>query len=457
MNGDVSRNRKPKDLTHWKKFTEDACRTCFKTYTKGFKSSRVFVVFLLHSQSTEVFADACVQLCIHSENYACIAENEAIAKRWQADLMKYHYIKKIEVEKRLAVGLPWEYVGEIIKEITNNEPHVMCKVPTSIGDQVLKIKNELYDLSVVGSNECDNSENFCSPEKLDEFLKMKEAEFYKGGKVDWWNFWSDGVCERDIFKQLCQKVRSALFQEGVEGEIEQGIKTLRLYHQPGSGGTTCALHVLWEFRQDVKCAEIVHLTENTCSQIVKLREFGESIAKDPGPVLLLIDNADRDKTLELLTDLKKHSEMRERFATKLAYCVCLIVDRRSNLRSTGKFEQYDCLYQHLSRHERVLFQKQSEKIQEKHSIRTLIAFNIMKANFDPDFIKENVARLIRDITSKQELFLLRYLSFINVYDISQKRDRIFSIRRSDGYKRRSRLGERFKRSFTRSGGSGAFG
>ena len=422
MNGDFARDRKPEDLTPWKKHREDACRSCFKTYMKGFKSSRVLVVLLLHSQSTDVFIDACAQLCVQSENYACIAENENIAKTWQAGLLKYHYVEKNDIERRVVAGLPWGLVGETVREITDNEPHAMCKVPTSIGDQILTIKKDLYDLSVVGSNECDNSEIVENPAKLNEFLKVKEAEFYKGGKVDWWNFWSEGVCRRDIFSPLYNKVRSALTDKVVVGEIEQGIKTHTLYHQPGSGGTTCARHILWELRKVVKCAEVVHLSDYTCSQIVKLREFGETIRKDPSPVLLLIDNADQDKTLELLTQLKKKSEMRDRSATTKAFCVCLIVDRRSNLSSSamGKHEPFDCLRQHLSRHERVLFEKQNDKIQEKHETKTLIAFNIMKANFDPGFIKENVAFLIKDITSHEELFLLKYLAFINFYDISQK-------------------------------------
>ena len=262
MNGDLDRNLKPEGLTQWKKNAEDACRACFKTYTKGFNSSRVLVVFLLHSKSSDVFIEACAQLCLQSEeNFACIAEDENVARTWQAGLMKYDYVEKTVLDKKIVAGLPWDFVGDI-GEITTQELQTEITVATSIGPQKLSIKKELCDLSILGSNECDNDKIVEDAEKLDEFLKTKETEFYKGGEVNWWNFWSGGVCKRDVISGLCDKIQDALFL-GFGAETEQDIKTLHLNHQPGSGGTTCARQVLWDFREKVKCAEILCFTEST--------------------------------------------------------------------------------------------------------------------------------------------------------------------------------------------------
>ena len=421
MNGDRNRGREPKELRDWKKDTDDACRMCFKTYTEGFKSSRVLLVFLLHSKCSSVFVDACAQLYLQAENLACISEEKSIAETWKAALVKYPFVKKEDLSKHIVAGLPWVITGEKIKEIANKEPQSACKVPTSIGDQVLSIKSELFDLDIVGSNECSDDKLPQDSEKQ-EFLKSKEVKFYKGGEVDWWNFWSESVVKRDLFSQLCKKVKSALFEEGVEGEVEKGIKTVTLYHQPGSGGTTCAKHILWDFRQDVKCAEIVHCTENTCSQIGKLRDFGEIGDYDPGPLLLLIDNMDPEKTFELMTNLKRKSGTRDKNVSKpnAVYCVCLMVERRPNLPNEGmaKDEHYECLRQRLSSREQYLFGKQSEGY-EKDLSDTLIAFNIMKENFDSHFIEEAVTKFIHGITSSEKLFL-KYLAFLNFYDICQK-------------------------------------
>ena len=102
-----------------------------------------------------------------------------------------------------------------------------------------------------------------------------------------------------------------------------------------------------------------------------------------------------------------------------AYCVCLILNRRSNLRKPRKCDRFENVEQKLSNHEQYLFQQQSERLQEKHASHMLIAFNIMKENFDPAFIRETVASLIRDITDSREYFLLKFLAFVNFYDISQ--------------------------------------
>ena len=415
MNGDVNMNCSPRNLQNWRTDLLDAFSACSKTYTKG---NKVLIVFMLHSHTNDVYVEACAHLCEQSENFVCIVQSDTIGKTWQAEITRRDYVDKKRVSEQMVSGLPWNFVAEIVKELTSDEPQTCCKVPTQIGEQMLTIKKELCDLHILGSNECENVKI------ADELLQQKEIEFYKGGKVDWLNFFYDGVCCRDILTSLEDKVRSALQENAIEREITEGINRITLYHQPGSGGTTCARHVLWKFRKRFKCAEITHYTENTCAQIAKLRDFGEPPSEDPLPLLLLIDNLDPEKLAELLTKLRKQAQKRDRNESRSnVYCVCLTAESRSNLPKevADKSDPYECLRQKLSDREEKLFEKQSQILQEKKlACHTLVAFNIMKENFDEEFINKTVGALIEGIWSSKELFLLKYLAFLNFYDVGQR-------------------------------------
>ena len=419
MNGDADTKWNPENLQNWKKDLEDAFRSCSKMYTKG---NKVLIVFLLHSHVTPVYVEACAQLCLQSENFVCIVQDDTIGKAWQAEITRRDYVDKKRVSEQTVSGLSWNYVGEIVKEITSDEPQTCCQVQTNEGEKVLTIKKELCDLHILGFNECENVKI------TDELLQQKEIEFYKGGKVDWFNFHLRGVCERDILHPLEDKVKSALdtietVEYAIEKEITEGIIRITLYHQPGSGGTTCARHVLWKFRKKFKCAEITHYTENTCVQIAQLKDFGESPKKDQLPLLLLIDNLDSEKLAELLTNLRKQAKRDRNESRSKVYCVCLTVESRSNLPKdvAGKSDPFECLRQKLSDGEEYWFEKQSENLQKrKLAGHTLVAFNIMKENFDEAFINKTVGDLIRDIPCNKEKFLLKYLAFLNFYDVGQR-------------------------------------
>ena len=178
MNGDVNTNCSPRNLQNWRTDLLDAFRACSKTYTKG---NKVLIVFLLHSHINDVYVEACAHLCEQSENFVCIVQSDTIGKTWQAEITRRDYVDKMQVSKQMVSGLPWNYVGEIVKEITSDEPQTCCQVQTNEGEKVLTIKKELCDLNILGFNECENVKI------TDELLRQKEIEFYKGGKVDWLN------------------------------------------------------------------------------------------------------------------------------------------------------------------------------------------------------------------------------------------------------------------------------
>ncbi|KAK5893317.1 hypothetical protein CgunFtcFv8_006200 [Champsocephalus gunnari] len=125
-----------------------------------------------------------------------------------------------------------------------------------------------------------------------EILEETEENFYRGAPPEWLNFHISEQAEldgtgspfikRDGYDKLERQIHKL--------RKHPGISIVKLFHQPGCGGTTLAMKVLWDFRKTLRSAV---LTDST-SDITKVAEevvhlFTAGSQGDQKTVLLLVN------------------------------------------------------------------------------------------------------------------------------------------------------------------------
>ena len=157
---------------------------------------------------------------------------------------------------------------------------------------VLKQKDEdfMTALDILSLNQCEKMYDEESQEFRDFRIKVEE-EFYRGGKVKWWNFYfSDKDKEKPFVKRekygnLKRMIRSHL------RDSKNMCDLLNLFHHPGCGGTTLAMHVMWDLRQEFRCAVLKDNTLPETEVASQVRKLMTLESDKPSPVLLLVDDS----------------------------------------------------------------------------------------------------------------------------------------------------------------------
>ncbi|XP_038586831.1 sterile alpha motif domain-containing protein 9-like [Micropterus salmoides] len=126
-----------------------------------------------------------------------------------------------------------------------------------------------------------------------KYLEQTEENFYRGAPPEWLNFHiseqaeSDGTgspfIKRDGYDTLVQQIR--------QRRKLSGTSTVKLFHQPGCGGTTLAMQVLWDLRKTFRCAALTGSTSNisdVAEEVVHL--FTAGSRGHQNTVLLLLND-----------------------------------------------------------------------------------------------------------------------------------------------------------------------
>ncbi|XP_078584352.1 sterile alpha motif domain-containing protein 9-like [Branchiostoma floridae x Branchiostoma japonicum] len=395
--------------------------------------SKVVITFLLFSEDYEIVVDTFRNFDddfkIHRLLY--IAENDAILHGWNTELEKVY--SRDEHKKRGIVGMPWYQVNESIKRYTGAVEEGEGMLPSSTGfDVVLKERDrKLWNyLDVVCKNECENSEKLKDEAELERHRKEKEEEFWKGKKVDWWNFWltenyqavNGQVLRRDNHDTLKDIIVDNL-KGDVEGE-QRSVNIVQLFHHPGAGGSTMARHILWELRKKYRCAVVKSPTVKSCEQILNLYLHGETSGGNP--VLILIDDPDFGEAELREFKSKIQSEIRKRLVEvgkSMPVCVllhCVPSTSAQDLKQQNPTASI-VLEQYLSPRERNWCNQQLE-----HSLNNcperdphqFLSFMIFKedSNSRSTYIEQTVRGILRDIDIAQSAKLvLKYVSLLNKF------------------------------------------
>lgn len=128
-------------------------------------------------------------------------------------------------------------------------------VPSQHGGQIplqTQDRDHLSAFDVVWANKYEGE--MISPAKAMEM----EFEFNKGAPPQWLNFyWAEHenspFVKRDTYQVLKSKISETKMKR-------LSIAHINLFHNPGSGGSTLAMQVLWDLRKHLRCAKILDTT-----------------------------------------------------------------------------------------------------------------------------------------------------------------------------------------------------
>ena len=351
--------------------------------------------------------------------WIAMAENEKLMENWRDELLRRASVDKITLRERCIIGLPWKHLNNIVKEVNNSlRLATKCQLPTSAGAFCYlkeKLRNNLCDLEILSSNECEIDEICRDPLKREKHRRSVEEKFYHGGQVTWWNlyFEQDHVLRRTQQEKIRQSVERLL--EPKQRAEDARVPRFYLFHQPGAGGTTTAYYTLWQFKKRYRCCVVKKITEQTCDQIERLRCFED--LDNPKPPIILIDNLDEEK----IQDLHARLDHREKSDSR-PYCLLFLCVRRANLPNFAGINTVQLKHE-LSEKELEWLNKKYQTLNERFKNnegvdpKLLISFNILKGNFDLEYIERTVREFIDSIEIEKEKYLIKYLSLINAYDI----------------------------------------
>lgn len=288
---------------------------------------------------------------------------------------------------------------------------------------VLKQKDRdlLTALDILCLNQCEKVYDENSPEFQDFRIKTEE-EFYRGGKVKWWNFY---FCDKDKEKPFIKRDKYDKVKKMIRSQLRDSnmCVLLNLFHHPGCGGTTLAMHVMWDLRKEFRCAVLKDKThpQEVASQIIKLMKLESG---KPSPVLLLVDDSkEKEIPYDLVNCIRKAVEDSTNTTLDDARnCKVIILNC---VRSHSPKEQYkqqsttqsQFITASLTPEEQREFEKKLEELKEDHEKpENFYSFMIMKSNFDEKYVDDITRNTLENFdVSTKEGRLFAYLALLNTY------------------------------------------
>ncbi|KAJ0032893.1 hypothetical protein NQD34_002974 [Periophthalmus magnuspinnatus] len=284
---------------------------------------------------------------------------------------------------------------------------------------VLKQKEEdlMTALEVLCVNQCEKIYNENS-EQFKLFKLKEEEEFYRGGKVKWWNFY---FCEKDKERPFIKRDKYKNVKMMITTQLKDPKNTcdvLTLFHHPGCGATTLAMHVMWDLRKELRCAVLKDnkvSKEEVVHQIIKLMKLEH---EKPCTVLLLVDDS-KDTTYELVNFIQKTVSNMNIDYTHPFKVIILTCVRSHSPKNQYKDHNTPCQYltTSLTAEEQQDFEKKLKELEKTHSKPdNFYSFMLMKSNFDPRYTRDLASNTLESFdmsTKKAKLFA--FLALLNTY------------------------------------------
>ena len=444
-------NTEPLPPVQWKRNRSDSFKKAVQFFGSEIPRGRATVVFLLFSEDIDIILEAADEFFMRfTDNWLCVAESSKIGGSWTKELKRRNCDES--PEERTVAGLSW---GEVNKTVTVIKPvkrQTTRMIASSRGIPVIldpATINELTDFAVLGYNECEDEYKELARTERESLVRDEETKFYRGRSPSWWNFFFEKqVCHRDIHDDLRQLVRESLNSTSNDRVVDE----VCILHQPGAGGTTSAKHILWDLRNEYRVAAVHSCEEygsldkirRLAKQILDFYQYEELEDTRRKPVLLLLDKPELETKTLLYRELKemakrlRHYSEQNRLVCVFLVCSRLIQIESAEQSTTTTHQEHQRMQQSkrgdknvslrhiLSQKEWDWFQGKYKELQKKFKEasqndsvdpRLLISLNIMKENFDKDFIQRMVKEFVADITDENERKLLKYISLVNVYDL----------------------------------------
>uniref|UniRef100_A0A3Q3KF51 Pyrin domain-containing protein n=1 Tax=Monopterus albus TaxID=43700 RepID=A0A3Q3KF51_MONAL len=289
---------------------------------------------------------------------------------------------------------------------------------------ILKQKDEdcMTALDILCLNQCENIYDENSSEFQDFRVKVEE-EFYRGGKVKWWNFY---FCDKDKEKPFVKRDKYETMKKMIRSLSKESkpCDLLNLFHHPGCGGTTLAMHVMWDLRQEFRCAVLKDNTLPKTEVAVQVSRLMKLDSEKPSPVLLLVDDSkETENAHDLVHCIYKDAVVDGSVVNVNDAPSCKVIVLNC-VRSCSPKEQYQrittpsqYITASLKPEEQKDFEKKLKELKETHEKpENFYSFMIMKSNFDKKYINDLARNTLESFdfsTKKAQLFA--FLALLNTY------------------------------------------
>lgn len=357
------------------------------------------------------------------ENILCICVNSHIYQRWK-DLLQTRLTIADELTNHSISTLNLELINSTILKLKPVTQSLRRFLPSHGFSSIILEKKEediLTALEILCENECKDTDIEKDKSKFQEFKKLKEEHFYRGGKVSWWNFYfssenySSAFVKRDSYEKL--KVLIKCWAESPKPEFA---KIINLYHHPGCGGTTLAMNVLWDLKKNFRCAVLKNKTtdfEEIVEQVTKLITYKATSHEDYFPVLLLVDDFEDQENVYVLQNAIDSILGEKGLRYEKTLVIILNCMRSQNPDETAKLADSIALTYQLSSKEQRAFEAKLEEIEKQHkNCENFYSFMIMKSNFNKMYIEKVVRNIVKgqNVDSKEGQ-LISFLALLNSY------------------------------------------
>nr|XP_046235908.1 sterile alpha motif domain-containing protein 9-like [Scatophagus argus] len=253
--------------------------------------------------------------------------------------------------------------------------------------------------------------------------RQTEEAFYRGAPPKWLNFYISEQNELGgtplIKRDGCETLKEVVQQS------KDPVSTVKLFHEPGCGGTTLAMQVLWDLRKTFRCAV---LTDNLgVSEITPLTSDVTKVAEEVVQLFTAGDRDNQNTVLLLLNDEQILEKLQDIIMEKIAERQIKIHMRRYHVaillccvrKETVLQSNHIILKKNLSDTERQQFTEKKTELSSRYSEEheKFHGFNIMQANFSEDYV-DGTCEIIRNVRSAhktRKTQLASFLSLLNAY------------------------------------------
>ncbi|XP_029292582.1 LOW QUALITY PROTEIN: sterile alpha motif domain-containing protein 9-like [Cottoperca gobio] len=419
---DFKGNETPCDEMTWIKTKMTVLRESVSLICKQILPKGAFqVIFLLTSPVEKpllhTFNEFFTDMEGH-EDIICICESQKNFQKWQS--FTEGSCGKETVKNSSVVGMKMSHINSTLQQIQPINTCASKQLPVFVkGTCLLETHEEeqMYSLEILTVDHCsETSEDFIDEEKANI-----EQQFYRGGRVNWLNFW---LAERELVGEVIERDAyldvSKLLNDALKWNADQTpVNSINIYHHPGSGGSTVARQVLWNNRKDLRCAVVKpsYSATDVAHHTVELREHEEKDPQTCLPVLLLIEDSDK----EYLDDLRNELEVATN-TKRIQYgtlCFILLSCRRSHdpeKRCKESPLQNVSVTHKLSDQEKRKFAGKREALEERYEPDFILTFVLMSEGFNESYVQQFVENLLQGIDRKSIVTrLILYVALLNTY------------------------------------------
>ncbi|XP_009948353.1 PREDICTED: sterile alpha motif domain-containing protein 9-like [Leptosomus discolor] len=419
----------PLDSASWQRDRAAGLRKMVSFFShKDVKQNGKFLIVFLLLSTVEDSADPLTETFITFyqelkglEYMVCICIGAGTYQRWK-DLLHARGISEEALSNKCVSNLTLQTVNGTIIKLKSATQSSERLLP-SVGHSTVLLKKEedtMAALEILCENECKDTGIEKDAEKFKYFLKEREEVFYRGGKVTWWNFYfssenyTSDFIRRDSYEKL-----EHLIVSSSNSANQSPVKIINLYHHPGCGGTTLAMHILWDLRKRFRCAILKNKASDFGTQLTTLLTCGANNTTGYLPVLLLVDDFEEQENVCLLQK-EIQTAITEKFIPYVTPLVIILNCMRSqnpDESSTINLLNSVSLKHMLSEKEQRAFDQKLKYIEKVHSnLDNFYSFMIMKKNFDPQYIEKVVKNTLHNLnTASKPAQLICYLTLLSAY------------------------------------------